>query len=308
MIAGTANVGRVLGLPSARQLAYGVAFLSLGAIVVGCFLPVADEASVNFDRIDGNSLRPSGIGWLTLSLCGLMAISLIRSLYRGERTWGPLIVGFLVLAQTVYVGAAELTTCPVGANLADPCQTASPGLGLFMIGAGGAALALAGIELASWRPGRPRASAPVRHDIPERATTDAPPPLVLEAEPLTAADVASYVAAIRSFAEETARQIIADAHEEAALIRSAAALESRALETTNAERQLRLAEAAATARVERLHHASLAVQEHLGNALRELAAVRQSALTRPSATPRERQTVSAGHLVGRSHEAEQDDV
>jgi hypothetical protein len=296
MIADTARLGGAFHLPSIRHWGYAVAFLSLGPIGVGCFLPAADEASVGFDRIDGNSLRPSGITWLTLALCGLLAIALTRSLHRGGRTWGPFIAGLLVLAQTVYVGAAELTTCPVGSNLAAgvTCETASPGLGLFMIAAGGAALALAGVELAPWT-ARSRAATPARHDEPERATTYAPPASV-ETEQPTPADFDEYLTAIRTFAEETARQIIADAYAEAARITSTAS-QSPALD---AERQRHLAEAAATARVERLLQVSVSVQEHLGGALRELRAVRQSVDTQPTATPPEPPTVSAGHPVGAS--------
>ncbi len=91
VIADTAHLGRALDLPTARQIGRGIAFLSLGAVVAGCFLPVAAEGSVEFDRIEGNSLWPSGIGWLTLALCGLVAFTLLRSLHRGTPTWGALI-------------------------------------------------------------------------------------------------------------------------------------------------------------------------------------------------------------------------
>jgi hypothetical protein len=301
VIADTAHLGRALGPPTPRQIGYGVAFLSLGTIAVGSFLPVAAEGSVGFDRIEGNSLWPSGIGLLTLALCGLLAIALTRSLHHGGRTWGPFIVGLLVLAQTVYIGASELTTCPVGPLAAgSTCQTASPGLGLFMIAAGGAALALAGVQLAPWTV-RSRAAAPARHHEPESATTYVPP-AAIEADRLTPADVDAYLIAIRTFAEETARHIIDDAYAEAALITSTA-LQSRAVD---AERQLHVAEAAATARVERLLQVSLSVQEHLGGALRELRAVRESAYTQPPATPPEQPTVSAGDPVLASSHSERD--
>jgi hypothetical protein len=136
-----------------RRLSTAVAFLGVAVIVFACFLPVADEGSVTFDRILGNSLRESGIAWLTLALCGLLALTLVRSLRRGERTLGPLIGGLLVMAEAVYIGAAELTTCPVGTDVVDStaCQMASPGIGLFVMEAGGAVLALAGLQLARWR-------------------------------------------------------------------------------------------------------------------------------------------------------------
>ena len=147
------SLARGLSRPSARHLSFGLAFLGVAAIAVGCFMPVADAGSVSFSRINDNSLRLSGIGWLTLLLCGVLVITLTRSVYRGEPTWGPVIGGLLVVTEAVYVGAVELTTCPLGTNVAgiSACQAASPGLGLFMVGAGGAALALAGLELAPRR-------------------------------------------------------------------------------------------------------------------------------------------------------------
>ena len=155
------SLARALRMASTRDLSFGLAFLGLAAIVVGCFLPVADAGSVDFDRIHRNTLLSSGIGWLTLLLCGVLLVTLTLSLRHGEATWGPLIGGLLVVTEAVYVGAVELTTCPAGTNfvgVGSACQAASPGLGLFMIGAGGAAMALAGLELAPWRRPLPAAS------------------------------------------------------------------------------------------------------------------------------------------------------
>ena len=302
MIADAANAGRGLGLPSARHLGYGVAFLGLGAIGVGCFLPVADEGSVDFDRIHDNSLRPSGIGWLTLLLCGMLVITLTRSLHRGGRTWGALVGGLLVLAEVVYVGAAELTTCPVGTNLVDSsvCQAASPGLGLFIIGAGGAALALAGLELAPWRQFvSARAASAVSHDGSNETTIHARPAPSLDSERVTAADVGTHVTAILIAAEEMARKIVADARAEAARITPTAS-ESRELEQANAERQRRLDEEAAW--LETLLRVSRAVEEQLRGAMRELSAITDShsgsIVTPPRQTDR-RARSTTGNRPGR---------
>jgi hypothetical protein len=155
------TTARGLGSQSTiRHASAGVAFLALAAIAIGCFLPAADDGSVTFERLRGNSLRESDIAWLTVAMCAVVALALARSLYRGERTLGPLLGGLVVMTEAVYIGAAELTTCPVGSPSVDSvgCQTAAPGIGLFVLAAGGAALAVAGLQLArSLAPGPPKA-------------------------------------------------------------------------------------------------------------------------------------------------------
>jgi hypothetical protein len=153
---------RGLGLRSGtRYLSAGLAFLALASIAIGCFLPAADAGSVTSERLHGNSLRASGIAWLTVALCVVVAAALARSLYTGRRTLGPLAGGLLVMTQAAYIGAAELTTCPVGAAALDSavCETASPGIGLSVLAAGGAALAVAGLQLARLEASRPKAVA-----------------------------------------------------------------------------------------------------------------------------------------------------
>jgi hypothetical protein len=146
------------GAPSTRgttrYLSAGVALLALAAVAIACFLPTADTGSVSWERLHENSLRPSGIAWLTLALCVLVGAALAVSLYRGRRTLGPLAGGLLLLAEAAYIGAAELATCPVGTAVVDGavCETASPGIGLFVLAAGGGVLAFVGPQLASLPP------------------------------------------------------------------------------------------------------------------------------------------------------------
>jgi hypothetical protein len=171
---------RGLGTKSAiRYASAGVAFLALAAIAVGCFLPAADDGSVTFERLRGNSLRETDIAWLTVPMCAVVASALARSLHRGERTLGPLLAGLVVMTEAVYIGAAELTTCPVRSPSVDSavCQTAAPGIGLFVLAAGGAALAVAGLELA-----RSLAPVPAKADV---ATEDDRDRVPAQLEPYT---------------------------------------------------------------------------------------------------------------------------
>jgi hypothetical protein len=159
-----------------RSVSAVVAFLALAAVAVGCFLPTADTASVSWERLHENSLRASGIAWLTLALCVVVGAALAFSLYRGRGTWGPLVGGLLLLAQAAYIGAAELATCPVGTAVVDSavCETASPGIGLFVLAAGGGVLAIVGPRLATLSPTPPEAVA---------ANEDAHDPLAAQLEP-----------------------------------------------------------------------------------------------------------------------------
>jgi hypothetical protein len=176
------------GAGKIRYLSSGVAFLALGTVAVGCFLPTADAGSVTWDRLHENSLRASGIAWLTVSLCVVVGAALAVSLYRGRRTLGPLVGGLLVLAEAAYLGAAELSTCPVGVAVVDGavCQTASPGIGLFALAAGGGALAIAGPHLATLAPKPPKRLA--AEHAPDRVPGQLEPDSV---EPPTAIDDAT---------------------------------------------------------------------------------------------------------------------
>jgi hypothetical protein len=167
------------GAPStsgSRYLLAGVAFLGLAAVATGGFLPAADTGSVPWERLHDNSLRASGIAWLTVALCVVVGAALAVSLYRGRRTLGPLFGGLLVLAETAYIGAAELTTCPLGAAVVDGavCETASPGIGLFVLAAGAGVLGIVGPPLAALAPIPPKPVAETRDAEDRLPAQDAP--------------------------------------------------------------------------------------------------------------------------------------
>jgi hypothetical protein len=153
-----------------RYLSAVVAFLALAAVAIACFLPTADAASVSWERLHENSLLPSGIAWLTLALCVVVGTALGVSLYRGRRTLGPLVGGLLLLAEAAYIGAAELATCPLSTAVVDStvCETAAPGIGLFVLAAGGGVLAIAGPRLATLPPIRSPEAVAATEDAHDR--------------------------------------------------------------------------------------------------------------------------------------------
>jgi hypothetical protein len=132
-----------------RLLAFGLGFAGLGLIGISMFLPVWDEGSVSaFSSISENTLLQSGNGWITLIFAGLSAISLVRALRNPRRVWWPLLWGVVIVGYAVYLGVDEdsRTLCPLTATtITDACQVAEPGIGVYVLGLGGAALVGAGL-------------------------------------------------------------------------------------------------------------------------------------------------------------------
>jgi hypothetical protein len=132
-----------------RLVPFGLAGLGLALIAVGMFLPLWDEGSVAALRgISENSLLQSGNGWISLILAGTCVVSLIRVWQRPRRIYWPLISGLLVIGTSIYNGRSEdvMTLCPLGAeSVTSACQVAAPGIGVYAVGLGGAALAASGV-------------------------------------------------------------------------------------------------------------------------------------------------------------------
>jgi len=224
VIADATAVGGARPVPGHRAVQIGLATAGLAAAALGCFLPTADEASVGFAQLRDNTLVASGIGWLTLLLCGAVAADLLRSVVRREPTWAPLLGGILLVAQAVYLAFAELTTCPVGSSGARACEEAAAGSGLMLVAAGGCALLVAGVPLAFAQRARTRAprgrakvAAPAAANAvsaSERLPSPRTTPSASSATP-EPAEPGAGVARILAAAEATADEIVAAAHVEA---------------------------------------------------------------------------------------------
>lgn len=149
-------------------------FLGLAGIVaitIGVFLPLWDEGSVVFSSITGNSLLQSGDGIWGLAIAGIGLFALFRAWQGGKGGLWMLITGIAVTAYAVWLSQADtqMTLCPATATSLDDqaCQVADPGLGLYAVGAGGVALAVAGLIMLGGKLGPVRVLA----DETEQATT-----------------------------------------------------------------------------------------------------------------------------------------
>jgi hypothetical protein len=127
-----------------RFVPFALAFLGLGLVAISMFLPVWDEGSVSsFSGISENTLLQSGDGWIALLVAGVNAISLIRIFQSPRRIYWPLVSGIVVIGYAIYLGTNETqrTLCPIGASaISSNCQVAQPGIGVYVLGLGGAAL------------------------------------------------------------------------------------------------------------------------------------------------------------------------
>lgn len=158
-----------------RFLAFGLGFTGIALATISLFMPYVDEASSgSFGGVAENTILQTEFGWVNLILIGLCAVGLVRNLMSPHRVVWPLVVGGLTVASAVwaFVNEDARTLCPLGqTTITDACSVAEPGLGIYMLGAGGAALA------ASWfffRNFPSRSSVTTPADDPMQVTRECP--------------------------------------------------------------------------------------------------------------------------------------
>jgi hypothetical protein len=131
-----------------RRLAFAIAFVGLGLIGLSMPLPVKDAGSTSFASISENTLIQFRAGQIALALTAVAAFSVIRALRRPpKRLYAPFVCGLLVIGVAVVPLAhrSALKTCP--SSLEPPyvaCLTPKPGIGIYVLGLGGAALLTSG--------------------------------------------------------------------------------------------------------------------------------------------------------------------
>jgi hypothetical protein len=154
-----------------NPLALAVAGLGALLMVVGVFLPRVE--SRQFLTVADNTLIQSGDGWIFIGLAIAIAGASYAALRRQRRAFAVLVLGLAAVALAIYEGTGdrlELRSLNPGArsvlNLPN-AEQGSPGIGIYMVGAGGALAALAGLTLAglSLGPGG---------DVPTRRTKTCP--------------------------------------------------------------------------------------------------------------------------------------
>lgn len=130
--------------PSTRSLAGAAGGL---AAAVGVFLPRVDSPTSL--HIADNSVIATevAVGVLVLLLAAGGALAAIQDQYEGERNPWLLLAGLLIVGAAIYYGTGDrldlVTSSPTG-FLAGKEFTGSPGVGLYLMGAGGLLMALAG--------------------------------------------------------------------------------------------------------------------------------------------------------------------
>lgn len=131
----------------------GLGLAGLGALlaVIGVFLPHLN--STTFARIADNTLIQSGDGWIVLGLA-LGAVFALYSAYqgRGNGTIVPIVCGLGLIGLAIYEGTGSRTelqsTGPFARSLGlSATSSGSPGVGLYVVGIGGALLVIGGLVL-----------------------------------------------------------------------------------------------------------------------------------------------------------------
>jgi len=126
-----------------------IALAGSGALlmVIATFVPYAESTS--FVRVSQNSLIQHEAGWMLIGLAVIGGVSALRSYSDHKRRRTPWLAGVAGLAIAILAGTTHwvLELCPVGAGTALTdlgCEKASPGIGIYMAGAGSVLLAMGG--------------------------------------------------------------------------------------------------------------------------------------------------------------------
>jgi hypothetical protein len=131
----------------------GAALAAVGAtlMVIAVFLPRVESAK--FGRVQENTLIQSGDGWVFIGLAVGIVAAVYAAFQRERRTWAVLTLGLIAVAIAVYDGTGdrlELRSASGGAFglPSSATEKASPGVGIYAVGAGGLIAAIGGAWLA----------------------------------------------------------------------------------------------------------------------------------------------------------------
>jgi hypothetical protein len=128
----------------------GLAFLGAALMIVGVFLPRTE--SRQFFRVPDNTLIQSGDGWIFVGLAVLISVAAYAAVRGRRRTYAVLILALLGVGIATYQGTGERLELsslnPAAATAVGvPGEDASPGYGLYAVGAGSGLAALGGLLL-----------------------------------------------------------------------------------------------------------------------------------------------------------------
>jgi hypothetical protein len=108
--------------------------------VVGLFLPWMEASTLA--PIQENTLIQRGGGWLALGGAIAAAASAWASRTSTGRNWTGIVLGLLIIGYAIYAGTGERLELfnAAGERVAE----GTPGIGLFVVGAGGLLIAIGG--------------------------------------------------------------------------------------------------------------------------------------------------------------------
>jgi hypothetical protein len=127
----------------------GLALVGALAMVIGVFLPRVESSAFTLGGIQENTLIQSGDGWIFIGLAAGIAGAVYRSWQAGRRSWAVLVMAAIAIGLAIYEGTDEdsLTLYRLDQsgdpNFLGGSVKATPAVGIYVVGAGGA-LALFG--------------------------------------------------------------------------------------------------------------------------------------------------------------------
>jgi hypothetical protein len=138
--------------PSRDRLGLGLVGIGGLLALIGIFLP--QLSSTGFARIADNTMIQSGDGWIVLVALAFAGFASYRIYQAGGTQTVALIAGIVIVGVAIYDGTGDRTTLHSVApsnqftrSVGIPdTENASPGVGIYVTGIGGALMALGGLK------------------------------------------------------------------------------------------------------------------------------------------------------------------
>ena len=128
-------------------VSFGVVAVGALVMLVAVFLPRFE--SNTFFRVAQNTLIQGSGGWYFIGIAVWVSGSAWFAYNRHARSWQPSILGGVAVGLAIYYGTnkGSLTLCAVDPSSGLACSKASPGVGIYAAGVGGALALIGGFQM-----------------------------------------------------------------------------------------------------------------------------------------------------------------
>jgi hypothetical protein len=129
-----------------NPIALALAGIGILLAIIGVFLPHVQQPGLA--PVQDNTLIASGDGWIAIGGAVGAAIAIYAAYNNQRRTFGPLVFGVILAGLAIFEGTGDRVQLHSVTGAFSGTINAKPDVGVYMVGAGGAVLILAGFMFA----------------------------------------------------------------------------------------------------------------------------------------------------------------